>query len=160
MIKRWVWIKSFPLFPLFHYIWDSVPPPFILSFSIKNDNFWRLWLSYHPSRHPLSGRHCADHTSTGTLWFYESIVRHSNTHWVTWNNLWKQDFATICKTPLHCLCGFTLKLLWPWKRNYWCQRVFNFTNKELSMGNIHFLFLCFSHLYVFCINQRLRDKQP
>ena len=108
---------------------------FILSFSIKNDNFWRLWLSYHPSRHPLSGRHCADHTSTGTLWFYERIVRHSNTHWVTWNNLWKQDFATICKTPLHCLCGFTLKLLWPWKRNYWCQRVFNFTNK-LGMGNI------------------------
>ena len=30
--------------------------------------------------------------------------------------------------------------------------------KELGMGNI--LFLCFSHLYVFCINQRLRDKQP
>ena len=30
--------------------------------------------------HALSGRHCADHTSSGTLWFYESIVRHSNTH--------------------------------------------------------------------------------
>ena len=28
------------------------------------------------------------------------------------------------------------------------------------MGNIRFLSLCFSHLYVFCINQRLRDKQP
>ena len=53
---------------------------FIPSFSIKNDNLWGLWLSCLLSCHALSGRHCADHTSAGTLWFCESIVRPSNTH--------------------------------------------------------------------------------
>ena len=53
---------------------------FIPSFSIKNDNLWRLWLSCHLSCHALSGRHCADHTSSGALWFCESTVRPSSIH--------------------------------------------------------------------------------
>lgn len=38
--------------------------------------------------------------------------------------------------------------------------VFNFTNEDLDMGNVHFLFLRSSHLYDFCISQRLRDEPP
>lgn len=130
---------------------------FIPSFSIKNDNLWGLWLSCHLSCHALSGRHCADHTSSGALWFCESTVRPSNSH--------PGDLEQLVEAAEHAkhhfvAYVFTLKLLWPWKRNYWCQRVFGFTDEELSVGNIHFLFLCFSHLYVFCMNQRLRDKQP
>ena len=58
----------------------------------------------------LSGRHCADHTLSSTFCFYESIVRHSNTHLGDLEQLVEAGFCNNMQNTTSLLMWFYLEI--------------------------------------------------